>query len=184
MAFGRRRVAAAVCVLPLVLAGCAGDPEPKLAPPSETPTTESPSSSAAPTREPWEKKTNAGAVAFAKHWIAVFNEAQRTGDTDEMRALSAESCGSCTGFARMLEDLYGNGGRLESEGWRVRHAVPAHGLPPDAGRVSMRIERSAQVVRYGDGQPDERFAKSEVTLSARLVWTDAVWRMSDLVALE
>ena len=47
MTFGRRLVAAAVCV-PLLVVGCADDPKPKVAPPTETPTSSSPSATPTP----------------------------------------------------------------------------------------------------------------------------------------
>ncbi len=70
----RRWVATAV-VVPLLAAGCSDDPEPRFEPsPSPSPT-ESTSEPAEP--EAWEVKSEAGAVAFAKHWIDVFNEASQ-----------------------------------------------------------------------------------------------------------
>ena len=73
MTFGRRWLAAAVCV-PLLAVGCSDEePTPKFAP-SESP---SPSETTTPTAEPeaWEVKSEDGAVAFAEHWVDVFNDA-------------------------------------------------------------------------------------------------------------
>ena len=76
MAFGRRWMAAAVCVPLLAVGGCSDDdPEPKFAP-SESP---SPTDTSTPEPEAWEVKSEDGAVAFAEHWVDVFNQAQRPG---------------------------------------------------------------------------------------------------------
>ena len=95
MRFVRRCVVAAV-VLPLMAAGCSDDPQPKFEPsPSD-----SPSQSTSDPAEPkaWEVKSEKGAVAFAKHWIDVFNAAMETGDTTALADLSSDACKSCTYF--------------------------------------------------------------------------------------
>ena len=72
---GRWAVLAAVVPLFLV-AGCGGDePKPKMAATTSAAPTPTPTPTATPSPAAWEVKTNAGAVAFAKHWIAVFNQA-------------------------------------------------------------------------------------------------------------
>ncbi len=112
MSFARRAaacgvrgpVAAVVCASLLALAACSGgpedDPEPII---RSDAASESPS--AEPTPEPWEKRTKAGAVAFVKHWVDVFNEAGATGDTTELREISAAGCESCEQFADIIDKL-------------------------------------------------------------------------------
>ncbi len=71
----RRRLAALACACALAMSACSGeDPEPIVS--------DSPSGSASPsespseaTKQPWQKRSKAGAVAFVKHWVDVFNEA-------------------------------------------------------------------------------------------------------------
>ena len=86
----RRHLAyAATGAVVLALTGCGDDPEPRVADPTSTPkSSSSPSASAAIEKEPWEEKTDDGAVAFVEHWLEVFNEMQRDGDQDDLRALS------------------------------------------------------------------------------------------------
>jgi hypothetical protein len=181
MTFGRRHLAAAACVLLLVaVGGCSDDePEPKFSP-SESPT---PSESA--THEPaaWEVKSEAGAVAFAKHWVDVFNEAQASGDASELRSMSTDACISCDGFAGQLEELYGSGGSLESGGWTVTSSVPTAGVPANQAIIAMRIKRSPQLIHHAGGK-DERFAGGKATYSARLVWRSDEWRMNELELLQ
>ncbi len=110
-------LAAGVVIAVTALAGCTDDPEPRFEEPSESPSA-SESTSAAADPQPWEEKSKAGAVAFARHWIDVFNEAQATGETSALKALSAEACKSCQGYIGQLDALYADGGHLETSGWK------------------------------------------------------------------
>jgi hypothetical protein len=176
----RRWVAVAV-VLPVLAAGCSDDPEPRFEPsPSPTEST----SSAAAKPKAWEVQSQAGAVAFAKHWIDVFNEAGQSGDTSDLKRLSAPECKACSNFVNMIEDLYATGGRLETRGWAVQAAVPAEGLSVDRPRVSMRVKQAPQKVHDGESGSVESFPGGYATFSARLTWMADSWSMSELVIVE
>ena len=181
MRFVRRCVVAAV-VLPLMAAGCSDDPQPKFEPsPSD-----SPSQSTSDPAEPkaWEVKSEKGAVAFTKHWIDVFNEAGKTGQTSQLKDLSAPTCKSCSNFADQIDDLYAKGGRLETRGWSVLAAVPVEGLPNSKPRVSLRIRQSPQKVYDGESNSVDSFPGGKATFSARLAWVPDGWSMSELVIIE
>jgi len=112
----RSRLAFALALLAptVVLGGCSDDPVPKVAPPSDSPSvvseTPSPSGSA---------KDPVGAV---RAWVRAQNVALHTGDTAEMRGLSATPCESCDGFAEPIEQVYRNGGSFKTRGWTVNGA--------------------------------------------------------------
>lgn len=176
-----RRWVATLVVVPLLVVGCSDDPEPKFEPSSSPSPTESSSAAAEP--KAWEVKSEEGAVAFAKHWIDVFNEAQRTGDTGALERISEPACGSCDGFVEMLDDLYGTGGRLESQGWRVLQSVPAPGMPARKPEVTLRIFRTPQRIHHGDGSEVDSFEGGRATYAARLHWRAGNWQMADLVLM-
>jgi Family of unknown function (DUF6318) len=177
-----RRCVVAAAVVPLLAAGCSEDPQPKFdQSPSPSPTGSS-SDSAAP--EAWEVKSEEGAVAFAKHWIDVFNEAGKSGDTSRLRQLSGRRCNSCSNFADMIEDLYSGGGHLETQGWSVLAAVPVNGLPDNEPRISLRIHQSPQKVYEGESGSVDSFPGGKATFSARLTWVPSSWSMSELVIIE
>ncbi len=111
---GRWAVLAAVVPLFLV-AGCGGDePKPKMAATTSAAPTPTPTPTATPSPAAWEVKTNAGAVAFAKHWVLVFNETQRTRpEREPMKSLSTAACRRAATSRTCWRSLYGNGGRFK-----------------------------------------------------------------------
>ena len=171
----RRWVAAAV-VVPLLVGGCSDDPEPRFEP-SPSPT-ESSSDPAEP--EAWEVKSEEGAVAFAKHWIDVFNEAKSSGETAELAGISTESCRSCSNFVDFLNELYGNGGRFDSTGWQVTEVSDAVSLQGSEVGVSMRIRQSPERVHRANPPRVERFPGGMVTYAAGLEWRNGSWVMTRL----
>ena len=90
----RTLVAAIVAAVALSLAACSeDDPEPEFAPRESTSPSTTDSSPTEPSaKEPWEKNTRAGAVAFVKHWFAVFSDSMGDGDLAELRNLSLPKC--------------------------------------------------------------------------------------------
>ena len=173
MTFARRVLAAAVCV-PLLLAGCSDDPEPQVAPPSETPASASPSAPPAP--EPWQKKTNAGAVAFAKHWIDVFSDAMRSGRTDQLAALNGPDCDTCTNVVDRIASVYEAGGEYRTDGWKV---LQADAVSDESGNasVAMNVRRSAEVFRESSRAEPQSNPVSRASYSAQLGWKDGGWQM-------
>ncbi len=171
----------ALLLTAVLVTGCSSEPQPRLQEPtgSASPSADS-SSSAPPEREPWQVKSRAGAEAFAEHWIETFNEAQATGDTTMLRASSVGSCKTCNGYAKQIEKLYGAGGRLRSDGWKVLVAAAGPGPVTDKAQVNVRISRSPQEVVAGNGRV-RRFPGGRATFSAELEWRDGRWRMARLV---
>lgn len=178
MTFGRQLFVVAAAVPLLLVGACSEDPEPKFAPPSATPTP-SVTESAEPEPAAWEEKSDAGAVAFAKHWIATFNVAQESGRTTELTQLSHDGCQTCRGFVGHLNDIYTGNGRLESDGWIVRQAVSEKDDVDVRSVVTLRIKQTPQRVIHADGRV-EKFAGGMATFSAHLSWTDGAWAMSEL----
>lgn len=105
-------------VLAVLLAACTDDdPDPKIAP-SET--VASTPSSSAPTTSPSPDPLTPEETVRA--WVKAQNEALSTGDTSDMRRLSAPQCRGCQNFAETIEQVYAAGGRYETDGWTVVEA--------------------------------------------------------------
>jgi hypothetical protein len=172
----RRWVAVAV-VLPVLAAGCSDDPEPKFEPsPSPTEST----SSAAPEPKAWEVKSEAGAVAFAKHWIDVLANVMKGGNTADLRAISAPQCVLCEDFAQRLDRIRESGGFYRSDGWRVLQAVPVEGMPRGQGAVALRMFQSAETLRESADSKVVHHPASRATWSTRLAWRRGAWTLTDL----
>lgn len=180
MTIGRRRgPAAALLVVAVVgLSACSDDPEPTFAPPSSSPSATE--SASGPVKEPWERKTDAGAVAFAKHWMATFSEAMNSGDTTPLLALSAADCQICADFATRLDSINSAGGFYEGDGWTVTEAVPAPNPGEDAAIVALRIREGAERVRESADAEVVEHESAMSSWSAHLEWTNGEWRMADL----
>jgi hypothetical protein len=132
----KSRSAAALLLALTLSAGCGGAEE---VPRSLPPVTAAPSASASPSLavpSAATAETPQGAAEFARFWFATLNAAARTGDTAELRAISAPDCQTCDAFAKSIEDLYGPGGRIEGGVFTVV-AAEAPALEP--GATSARV---------------------------------------------
>jgi hypothetical protein len=78
-----------------------------------------------------------GAEKFAGYWVDQINKASSTGKTDPLKALGLPACQTCTDFANHLDDVYGAGGRVESDDWTLKSVVPEHGATDQ--RVGMLL---------------------------------------------
>jgi len=175
-------VAAGLVVAMTAFVGCSEEPEPRFAEPSETPSASAsePTSSAAAEPEPWEEKSRAGAVAFAKFWVETLNDAQISGDVGPLKASSTSRCVTCRDLAAQLEGLYGGGGRMETEGWNILLVGPPPGALSNSTVVTLRIARAPQRVFEGEGPPT-RYDGDRSTFSAGLIWQHNQWLMDKLV---
>lgn len=138
-----------------VLGGCSEEPEPRFAPPSES------SSPAVESGTPSPRPSAANPVATVRAWVDAQNTALTTGDTEQLKALSADSCQACDDFIKPIERVYRQGGYFHTKGWKVVAAktrpgskdpfVVNTGVSIAGGKTLTR--QGAQPVVYG---PDKR----------------------------
>ena len=93
-------------------AGCGGsNPSPSPSPtPQPSPTATATGKVAPPLPPAATAHTKAGAIAFVRHYVAMFNYAQSTGDTRSLRRLGLRDCISCTDVADAIDKVYRAGG--------------------------------------------------------------------------
>ena len=109
-------------VVALGLSACTDeDPEPKFAPPSESPTPSEPRTSEVSALDP---------VETVRAWVAAYNTALLSGDVSELKQLSYDPCTTCEGFIGPITRVHDAGGHFETEGWtvdgsNVRNSGPA-----------------------------------------------------------
>ena len=115
------RVIAFFMAAALLLAGCAEDKprEPKA---SAAPTVTVPTMPAAA-----EKNSEAGAIAFVKHYIDVFNYASNTGDVKELQKLFESGCKACRTYLDTIESAHANGADVDGFDWTVSNLVADQG---------------------------------------------------------
>lgn len=174
----RACLGAGALALLLATSGCSDDPQPRVEPTVDSP---APSPSETTSAEPaaWEVKSKAGAVAFAKHWVDVLNEAAATGELDALRSISSEKCESCGSFADLIESVYAAGRSFEGGTWQVVASVPTPDLDETVARVAMRIRQEPQRLVRGNSTL-RRYPGGMVTYSAHLDWAGSSWEMTDL----
>lgn len=185
----------ALCLL--LATGCSGEePAPAVvqapvAPPSptETPTNSPTSPAATPTARPLPEPTEltpSGASAFVRYYVHALNLAQAGGRTDELKALSARSCRTCTNFVEGIDDIY-TVGSLRGGGQTEVVFAATPGLEPGAREAQVtlilsypateHLDAEGEVVRSEPGAQD---LESLVTLRR----DDNKWRVAQIEVLE
>jgi hypothetical protein len=118
------------------------------------------------------------AKAFARHYFDVINYSARTGDTQELRKLGTDDCVSCEAIAHNIEKIYGAGGHIESEGWRltVVSVVPGQaGMKPI---LDLGVVQSPESVVERAGARPTHFPGGKKPMTMYLVRVGNQWRAS------
>ena len=141
-------------------------------------TTASPSASAEP--EPWEERTDDGAVAFVEHWIDEFNAMRASGDTQTLDQISTSDCESCVGSIDLTEELYQAGGGIETEGWQVLSVSEPAQANSSSPVIGLRVLQAPQRLTRESGSEPEQFSGGRADLTAYVVWRSGRWQMDRL----
>ncbi|TIC79443.1 DUF6318 family protein [Nocardioides sp. GY 10127] len=172
-----RPFAAAVAATALLASGCAADggsATPIVTTPSAVSSSADVSPSAGASDAAWQKHTDAGAVAFVKHWLDVFNDMQQTGDTAGFASLNTADCETCANLIDITEGIYADG-KLRSDGWLRPKIVPIDAKPGLTG-FAVRLHQSPQIVISPNGR--ETYDGGMATFIAGLRWQANAWRMA------
>jgi hypothetical protein len=132
----------------LVVAGCGSDPKAEPSPSPSSPVTSPVSTTPSPPVMPDAAKANtkAGAIAFVRHYIEVFNFAQATGSSSDLSALSSQRCQECTATINALEQIYDSAGHIEGGALMPRAFAADHNSAEDMWVVLARIDSGPQSV--------------------------------------
>lgn len=184
-----RRALAAVCVLPLLLAGCSdAAPTPEI----PDPTTSSPSAGATetgpvePTLPPEAEGDGVEAAeAFIPFYLATVDYSRQTMDADYIRELSAPTCRGCTGLADLIQKMRRNGGTVVGGDQTVRSVQAEQlGVPGSTGklfRAVASVRTTDQEIKNSgvdglDGlRPAETLKFGFVVLKNGQDWTVSEW---------
>lgn len=165
--------------------GAEADPQPILPSSSSASPTDEPTPSASPTEAPTmpaaaEELTRDGAAEFARHWVALFNYAQRTGDTSPLLEVSDPRCVSCSDARDAINEVYESGGSVDGNGWRVRQAGYDPLTPIEGPLISTSIRQTPEKVVYRDPRRVEQTQGSVFTVLFRVNRAGSGWVMREV----
>ncbi len=185
---GSRTVITAMSVLSvLALGACSGgDPGPKLAPPSSSPSSSAPSSPSTtavsgpiePTMPAAARGTDAAAAeAFVKFYWEMVNYAQATGDVEGLRGLTNASCQPCSAGLRALEKLGAQHAQINGGVYRLSDVSSAFFDNGKRIRVWYRLAASRQTITYPGGKEDQVFQPKHVRAMSLLRQENGQWTL-------
>ena len=128
--------------------------------------------------------TEAGAVAFARHFIAQRDYAFVTGDLAPVAALRGPSCDSCTSELQMIGMTWSMGGRWEKSATIVSGISITAGQPPGAVELIARHSGGDSEVFDQNGDTIGSYpAVKDQIISLFLAPSGSSWLVSDFAAL-
>ena len=87
-----------------------------------------------------------GAQNFARYWITTLNQATTSGKTAKLKSLNKATCDTCTDFAKQLDEIYGAGGHVETDGFKVKKIANEAGVPKPGAGVSVVLTATPQML--------------------------------------
>ena len=131
-------IASTICGLLLCTLNACGGESPK---PKPLGATSSPSSpSAQPTiTDAVKQKNKAGVKAAVEAFVAAWNHAAATGETEPLEAISTKDCVKCVAAAKVVIDTYQAGGRFENADWLINE-VKFKGIENKIAYVELMVQ--------------------------------------------
>lgn len=178
-------VAATAAALACTLTACGSDdPQPQFAPPASTGNTPTASTtSGSPHPEPWQIKSDDGAVAFVKHWLDALNQAQAGNGTDNLRSVSSSACETCRRFADSVDDTYDSGGVIINGEWSLESSSLAPAVPLAEARVDTQIRQEKESLRATGASPAKHFPGGLINYRFDLQWDSDHWEVNELAII-
>lgn len=159
-----RRTVAALVGAVLLLAGCAGDPEPRFTPTQSPSPTESETSAEPEAQTPEE---------FIREWFRVGTAMQNTGDTATFRSMS-DDCEPCETFADDIEAVYDAGGYISIESERVLDVKQM-----ESGDYVVNVRSTPTKFRESSDAQVDSFPGGVNTYQVTLTGRNGSWLLAD-----
>jgi hypothetical protein len=144
----------------------------------------SPSASPSETLRPPElpaaasEPTPKGAVAFFRYFWAVFNYSYGSLDSRPLRAISADSCKSCTGYIESIDDALRRGETFAGGKVTVTAAVAAPGDPHKGLVVNAVVTQEPAFSVTGGGITATTVPATQgQRIDAAIMWVAGRWAM-------
>jgi len=163
----------------LLLSGCGGDsPEPKPLPKESK---SSPSSSPTPTPPVMpavaKKKTKAGAVAFARHYVHLINHAQATGDTGPLASVETADCSTCLRNRKAIQNFYATGATVEGGDWVISSTSTIANPATGGWLAALGVRFGPQTIDRPRTKEDQSLKGGRLPINLQLVWRGGSWNV-------
>jgi hypothetical protein len=187
------RLAVLVACL-VIVTGCGAEhvqPTAKPRATSEAPRPSASSLKAPPMPQAAKRKSHNGAVAFTSHYLTVRNFAMRTGQTTELRRLTAPECLMCNTTPTLIEATYLAGGRIDGGLWQRTTKVfldtgyPGGQEPTDRGFLMTNIHLTPMKIAASDGRTIATYPGSnhDRGLSISIAWRGGHWCVEQILTV-
>lgn len=175
---------AALCVL-LAVSGCTDEPEPRFADPTSGPSSPA-TSSRPPTSEPTstEPTNNAPDPSQApetvvRAWVKARNEVVQGGEVATLNSLSTSDCETCQSSVAPVLEVYANGGRYETDGWRIEAIERDPGFRSNSQLVVALVYDAGRTFESRGAEPVSYSEENHLAVFT-MAKTGSSWRVADL----
>ena len=107
----------------------------------------------------------------------------QSGDTTSVGDLSTPDCASCQRLIRQVADLYGKGGRLDTDGWTATSVGEAPGSVDETPSFVMQVVQAHQVLYDETGQVVDDTKAKRVPMRMTFGEENGVWLLNRLEIL-
>lgn len=127
----------------------------------------------------------ASAERAVRHYIAVVNNAYKTGDIDEVRALSASSCKTCARYISSIRAIYAAEETVLRGTTTIKKVIASGETAPGVRQVVVDYSASGLVLRKPDGSVKivEPASQGDVN-RYDLIFRDGAWQVLRVVILK
>lgn len=127
-----------------------------------------------------DNEGEAGAEQFIGFWTDTLNEATASGETDRLKSLATDECTACADFAGQLDQIYADGGHVESNGWAVNKVVAEAGATADEVGLLVTFTVAPQTVYTTKDAKAQEFEGGKQGFRFHLVRDQGEWLVHDL----
>lgn len=127
-----------------------------------------------------DNEGEAGAEQFIGFWTDTLNQATASGETAQLKSLATDECTACADFAGQLDQIYADGGHVESDGWAVNKVVAEAGATANEVGLLVTFDVSPQKVYLKKDAKPKEFQGGSQGFRFHLVREDGDWAVLDL----
>ena len=119
----------------------------------------------------------ASAERFASLWVTTLNKATTSGDTTQLKSLGLTSCKVCADFANQLDQIYGAGGHVTSQGWTIETVIPESGATATQRILQIKAKVAPQTVVLKKGAKPKTYKGGEQQIRMVLSFVTNGWKI-------